>query len=269
MKGTILVLTNNIAGLHSFRKEVMKAIVDDGYEVYISEPDDDERVQYFEGIGCRIIKTVFNRRGMNPLADFRLMLRYYRLIRKLKPKAVLTYTIKPNVYGGMACRLAGVPQLANVTGLGDAMENGGWLQRLTVTLYKIGLGKAKCVFFQNETNQKTFIRHHIVNRRSVLLPGSGVNLKHHQLQTYPKDDGTIRFLYIGRLLRDKGIEELFDAASTIKHRYPQCEFQILGNVEGNYKQRLEQLVNDGVINYLGTTSDVRPYIGAADRKSVV
>lgn len=264
MKGNILILTNNIGGLHSFRKEVIKAIVDAGYEVYISEPDDDEQVHYFESIGCHIIKTDFNRRGMNPFADFRLMLRYYRIIQELKPKAVLTYTIKPNIYGGMACRLAGVPQLANVTGLGDAMENGGWLQRLTVTLYKIGISKAKCVFFQNETNQNAFIRNNIVSRRTILLPGSGVNLKHHQLQAYPEDDGTIRFLYIGRLLKDKGIEEFFDAASIIKQRYPQSEFQILGNVEGDYKQRLEQLVSDGIINYLGTTSDVRPYIGAAN-----
>ena len=105
MKGNILVLTNNIGGLYSFRKEVVKAIVDAGYEVYISEPDDDERVGYFEEIGCHIIKTDFDRRGMNPLSDFKLMLKYRKMIKRLKPAAVLSYTIKPNVYGGIACRL--------------------------------------------------------------------------------------------------------------------------------------------------------------------
>lgn len=259
MKGKILVLTNSIGGLHSFRKEVMKAIVDDGFEVYISEPDNDERVKYFERIGCHIIKTDFNRRGMNPWSDLELMLRYYKIIRKLKPKAVLTYTIKPNIYGGMACRLAGYPQLANVTGLGDAMENGGWLQKLTVALYKIGISQAKCVFFQNKTNQNAFVKNGIVKRKTILLPGSGVNLKHHTFQPLPSI-GILKFLYIGRLLRDKGIEEFFEMAKEVKIRYPNTEFQILGGCEGDYQQQLDDLVQQGVINYLGITTDVRPFL---------
>lgn len=260
MKGNILVLTNNIGGLHSFRKEVMKAIVDDGYEVYISEPDDDGRVKYFEEIGCHIIKTDFDRRGMNPLADFKLMLAYRKMIIHLKPIAVLSYTIKPNVYGGIACRLTRTPLFANVTGLGDALENGGWLQRLTVMLYKMGIDKAKCVFFQNGTNRDFCIKHGIVKNRTILLPGSGVNLRHHTFHAYPPD-GTIKFLFISRLLKDKGSDEFFEMAETIKGKYPNTEFQILGWVEGDYKERLEDLVKRGVINYLGTTHDVRPFLG--------
>jgi len=262
MKGNILVLTNNIGGLHSFRKEVMKAIVDAGYEVYISEPDEDERVKYFEGIGCQIIKTEFNRRGMNPLADLKLMMTYRKMIKQLKPKAVLSYTIKPNVYGGIACRLTHTPQLANVTGLGDAIENGGWLQKLTVTLYKIGIKKAHRVFFQNQTNREVCIQYGIADNNSILLPGSGVNLKHHSFQEYPQD-GVLKFLFISRLLKDKGTDEYFEMARAIKAKYPNIEFQILGAVEGNYKEKLDKLVGEGIINYLGTTSDVRPYLGKA------
>lgn len=261
MKGNILVLTNNIGGLHSFRKEVMKAIVDAGYEVYISEPDEDERVQYFEGIGCHIIKTNLDRRGMNPLADFMLMLKYRRLIKELKPIAVLSYTIKPNVYGGIACRLTGTPQLANVTGLGDAVENGGWLQRLTVTLYKIGIGKAKKVFFQNTYNRDFCIKHGIADDRSVLLPGSGINLKHHVYQEYAPD-GVIKFLFIARLLKDKGTDEFFEMAETIKKKYSNTEFQILGFVEGNYQLQLDELVKKGTVNFLGSTPDIRPYLSS-------
>lgn len=264
MKGKVLVLTNNIAGLHSFRKEVMRAIVDAGYDVFISEPDDDERVKYFEEIGCHIIKTAFNRRGMNPLADFKLMLKYRNVIKQLKPVAVLSYTIKPNIYGGIACRLTRTPQFANVTGLGDAVENGGWLQKLTITLYKIGLGKAQKVFFQNKSNRDYCIKCGITNDGSILLPGSGVNLIHHAYQEYPKDDGKIRFLFIGRLLKDKGIEEFFEAAKTIKGKYPNTEFQILGPVEGPYQQQLQELVASGIIMHLGTTSDVRPLIGSIE-----
>lgn len=259
MKGNILVLTNNIGGLHSFRKEVMKAIIDSDYDIYISEPDDDERVKYFEDIGCHIIKTDFNRRGMNPMADFKLMLNYRKMIKHLKPIAVLSYTIKPNIYGGIACRLTGTPQLANVTGLGDAIENGGWLQKLTIGLYKYGIGKAKTVFFQNKANRDFCIQHGIADEKSIVLPGSGVNLSHHTYQEYPAD-GVIKFLFIARLLKDKGTDEYFDMAQTIKEKYPKTEFQIVGWVEGDYKQQLDNLVKKGIINYLGPTTDVRPYL---------
>lgn len=255
----ILVLTNNIGGLHSFRKEVMKAILDAGYEVYISEPDDDERVNYFNEIGCHIIKTDFDRRGMNPLADLKLMLQYRKLIKQLRPLAVLSYTIKPNVYGGIACRLTGTPQLANVTGLGDAIENGGWLHKLTVGLYKYGIGKAKKVFFQNKANREFCIQQGIADEKSIVLPGSGVNLSYHTYQEYPAD-GFIKFLFIARLLKDKGTDEYLEMAQTIKAKYPQTEFQIVGWVEGDYKQQLDKLGKEGVINYLGPTTDVRPYL---------
>lgn len=264
MKRNILILTNNIGGLHSFRKEVVKTIVDAGYEVYISKPDNDERVQYFEDIGCHTIQTDFNRKGTNPIDDFKLMLKYRKLLRRLKPVAALTYTIKPNIYGGLACRLTHTPQLANVTGLGDAVENGGWMQKLTVSLYKMGIRKARKVFFQNAANRSFCINSGMADDGSVLLPGSGVNLIHHTYQDYPADEGKIRFLFIGRMLKDKGIEEYFEAAIKIKEKYPNTEFQILGSVEGPYQSQLDELVKGGVINHLGTTSDVRPYIGAVE-----
>lgn len=264
MKQRILVLTNNIGGLHSFRKEVIKAIIDRDYEVYISEPDDDERIKFFEGIGCHIVKTVFNRRGINPIADLKLMLKYRRMIKQLGPKVVLTYTIKPNIYGGMAARLCHVPQIANVTGMGDAVENGGWLQKLIIWLYKLGIGKAHRIFFQNTTNRSFCIAKGIADNTSVLLPGSGVNLRHHTLQPYPADEGKVRFLFIGRLLKDKGIEEFLETAKQIKKKHPNTEFQILGQVEGNYQERLHNLEADGIIRHLGSTPDVRPYIGAVE-----
>ena len=257
---TVLVLTNHAGGLYSFRKEVMKAIVDDGFQLYISVPDSDEgHVNYFKEIGCHIIKTGFDRRGMNPVADFALMLKYREMINRLKPVAVLSYTIKPNIYGGIACRLTKTLQIANVTGLGDAMENGGLLQKLTTTLYRFGIGKAHQVFFQNVANRDFCLRCGIADGNSIVLPGSGVNLTDHCAQEYPPD-GVIKFLFIARLLKDKGVEEFFVAAKAIKIKYPETEFQILGWVEGDYESQLNALVKDGTINYLGTTSDIRPYL---------
>lgn len=261
MVKNILILSNTIVGLHSFRREVIKAIVDAGYKVMISVPDNDSKADYFRGIGCEIIRTEFNRRGVNPLADLKLMLAYRRLIKQRTPVTVLTYTIKPNVYGGLAARLCRVPQLANVTGLGDAVENGGWMQKLTITLYKIGLRNAMRVFFQNEGNRNFCVRMGISGDNTVLLPGSGVNLHYHSYQDYPANDEMIRFLFIGRLLRDKGTEELFETARVIKEKYPYTEFQVVGSVDGNYQFQLDELVKSGVIKFLGSQSDVRPFIG--------
>lgn len=261
MKKKVLVLTNFVAGLYSFRREVMDAIIDKGYDLYISLPDvDDERTKYFEDKGCHIVKTEFNRRGTNPLDDLKLMLTYRKMINRLKPIAVLSYTIKPNIYGGIACRITNTPQLANVTGLGDAMENGGWLQKLTTSLYRFGIEKAAQVFFQNETNRDFCIKCSIADEKSIVLPGSGVNLSHHSYQEYPSD-GCIKFLYIARLQKDKGVGEFFEAARTIKKNYGEAvEFQVLGWKEGDYEQVMDELDRSGVVKYLGKTSDIRPYL---------
>ena len=260
----ILVLSNSWGGLHSFRKEVFQAFRDNGYEVYISSPLDQsvkEKAAWFENIGCHIIDIQFDRKGLNPLTDFKLMLKYRKLIKQIKPAAVLTYTIKPNIYGGMAAALCGVPQFANITGLGDAVENPGLLRTIAVTLYKIGLSKCRTIFFQNDTNLNTCVQLGIVKRkRAHLISGSGVNTEHHTYQEYP-EDGTIKFLYIGRMKRDKGIQEYFYAASVIKSKYPNTEFQIVGTKEDALDEQLDELIKSGIINFLGPKVDVRPFIG--------
>ena len=258
----ILVLTNNFGGLHSFRKEVMKALVDEGHKVVISAPFD-EKKEYFEEIGCNVIDTQFNRKGMNPLKDFGLMMRYRKLMKQEKPGVVLSYTIKPNLYGGMACQMCGVPQIANVTGLGSAVENSGWLQKLTIILYKVGLRKTRTVFFQNKANMEFCKEHGMVKGHSRLIPGSGVNLQYHTLQEYPAEGEPVRFIFISRLLKEKGIEEYLTAAHEIKAKYPETEFHILGAREEDYQERLEELQKEGIVIYHGAQPDVRPYIGKA------
>ena len=258
----ILILTNNFGGLHSFRKEVVKAIRDKGYEVTISAPYDEKR-HYFEEIGCRLIDTQFNRKGTNPLKDFGLMLYYRRLLKQEKPDVVLSYTIKPNLYGGMACGLCRVPQIANITGLGSAVENPGWLQRLTIVLYKIGLRKAHTVFFQNRANMEFCMEHKMVRGDVRLIPGSGVNLEYHSLQPYPAETEPVKFVFISRLLREKGIEEYLGAAERIKEKYPETEFHILGACEEAYGSRLKELQDKGIVIYHGQQPDVRPFIASS------
>ena len=258
----VLVLTNNLGGLFAFRKEVVKALLDDGHQVILVGPIDASK-DFFETLGCTIIGIEFNRKGTNPLKDFGLMLQYRKLIKQVKPDVVLTYTIKPNLYGGMACQLCGVPQIANVTGLGSAVENPGWLQKLTILLYKMGLRRTNTVFFQNQANMEFCRQHGMVKGKMRLIPGSGVNLQHHTLQEYPSPDEPLRFIFISRLLKEKGIEEYLTAAYDIKWKYPNTEFHILGECEEDYAKRMEELQKDGIVIYHGSVADVRPFIGRA------
>lgn len=259
----ILIITNNYSGLYNFRKEVVQALLGEKHEVVIAAPFD-ERVRYFEELGCKPVNTQFNRKGTNPVKDLRLMLRYRKLLKWVKPDVVLSYTIKPNIYGGMACQLCGVPQIANITGLGSAVENPGWLQWLTILLYKVGLRQANTVFFQNRTNKEFCNVHGMAKHsRKVLVPGSGVNLQYHCLQDYPAESEPLRFLFIGRLLREKGIDEYLYAAEYIRAKYPHTEFHIVGACEDDYNTCLKELQERGVVVYYGRQLDVRPYIANA------
>lgn len=255
----ILVLTNNIGGLYSFRKEVIKAFVDKDAKMYISYPDDDERQDYFKQLGCEMISIKLERRGINPVKDLKLLTDYIRLIKKINPDLVLSYTIKPNIYGGIACRLCNVPQFANITGLGDAVENGGILQRMIILMYKIGLKKVQTVFFQNKNNLNFFLKKRILSSKYILLPGSGVNLDYHIYQKYPQED-KLKFLFIARLIKTKGVDEYLEMAQKIKREHPNTEFQILGDIDDNYRSIIDKLVNENIIKYLGKTTDVRPYL---------
>lgn len=258
----ILVLTNSIDGLRCFRKEVMQTLLNAGYHVVISAPLG-KATYFFEEMGCEMINTHINRKSINPLIDFMLMVQYRNLLKQFKPDIVLSYTIKPNLYGGIACQLCRVPQIANITGLGSAVENPGWLQRLTILLYKVGLHKTHTVFFQNKANMKFCKENKMVKNQSKLIPGSGVNLQYHAYQEYPEPNEPLRFIFISRLLREKGIDEYLTAAQKIKNKYPKTEFHILGSCEENYQGRIDKMQKDGIVVYHGAQSDVRPFIGKA------
>lgn len=258
----VLVLTNSIDGLFCFRKEVVQAYLDMGCEVFISCPIQIglPKLQAFVDMGCEIIETEFNRKGTNPIADLRLMLKYRRIIKRISPDLVLSYTIKPNLYGGMACAVWGVPQLANVTGLGAAVEYPGILRLLTINLYRIGLKKTKTIFFQNEDNLHFFLRHKIVRGRYRLIPGSGVNLSYHSFVPYPSDRESIRFIFIARIRKEKGIEEYLYAAKVIQSLFPNTEFHIVGNCEDDYFGQISEMQKCGVVIYHGYQEDVRPLL---------
>lgn len=251
----VLILANSSSGLYGFRNEVVVELLKK-YEVYASLPDDTNNKELSEE-GCHIIHTPINRRGVNPIEDFKLFRQYLRLLKEIKPDAVLSYTIKPNVYGGLACRIKHVPYLANITGLGSALENPGMLQRITKILYRIGLKKADTVFVQNSTNKEFVEKNKLTKAKITLIPGSGVNTERFGKLEWPQKPG---FIYVSRVMKEKGIEQYLECAKVIREEYPESEFHILGYCEEGYEEELNRLAEAGVIIYHGSVKDVRPYL---------
>lgn len=259
----ILVLTNFGMGLYKFRKELIEDLLAKENEVFVSFPEDGYSKKLSK-LGCIFVHSEVDRRGKNIVKDISQFIRYVNLINKIKPDLVLTYTVKPNVYGGFACQVKGVPYLANITGLGTALEDGGILRKVLLFLHKNALKRANKVFFQNETNLNYFLNEKIVvSEQAELLPGSGVNLKQFIFQEYPKESDPIKFVFIGRVMKNKGIEEYLEAARNIKVRYPNVQFEIVGFCEEAYEEKLAKYEEEGIITYKGKQQDVRPFIKGA------
>ena len=250
----ILILSNSSSGLYEFRNEVIEDLLRD-QEVYISLPDEDAYTKILADEGCHIFHTGFNRRGMNPIKDAILLLRYIRLIRRIRPRMVLTYTIKPNIYGGMACRLTHTNYAANITGLGTAIQGGGILSKALIKMYRVALNKAKAVFYQNEYNMDFMLGRGVgTKNQSILLPGSGVNIYKHSHKPYPSEDKGVRVLAVLRIMKDKGIEEFLYAADRISDEFD-AKFVLAGGYEEEtrqeYEPQIQRLVEAGKLEYVG------------------
>lgn len=258
---TVVILGNHHVVLYNFRKEIIERLIREKYRVVTALPYTKEAEKLKE-LGCEIIDIPVARRGTNPITDFKLFLRYRKLLKQENPDIVYTYTIKPNIYGGMACRLLKIPYLVNITGLGSAMEGEGVLQKITSFLYRIAVKKADCIFFQNEMNRQVFTKRNIHGKAEELLPGSGVNLEHFAYSDMPKKE-TTEFVYISRVMKEKGIEQYLKAADRIRRKYPNTKFHILGFCEEEYEERLKDLQAQGIIEYHGMQEDVRVFLKEA------
>ncbi len=257
--GKILILANSSSGLYGFRNELVLDMLKE-HEVYASLPDETNNKELTEE-GCKVIKTQFNRRGMNPAKDIKLFLTYLRYLKEIKPDAVLLYTIKPNLYGGLACRLKKVPYISNITGLGTTLQKDTLLSKFLLAFYRISTKKAVRVFFQNKSNLEFMQEKKVALKNAALLPGSGVNLIENAYQEYPSEEKGIQFLAVLRIMKDKGIEEFLSAAEKICEKYPTCRFVLAGEYEAETKDRykpwVERLVEKGVLQYLGYISNVK------------
>lgn len=253
----VLILSNSSSGLYEFRNELLLDMMTDN-EVYVSLPDMDHYYDDLAKEGCHMIHTEFERRGMNPLKDIKLYIEYRKIIKKIKPDVVCTYTIKPNIYGGMASRMSRVPYICNITGLGTAIQGGGLLAKVLVMMYKVATKKAKTIFFQNEYNRDFMMSKGIAANNARLLPGSGVNLEKHVYRDYPSEENGIRILSVLRIMKDKGIEEYFDTVDKLGSN--EVKFSLAGNYEEETKEKYEpilnRLVEEGKLIYLGFVDEM-------------
>ena len=263
----VAVSGNSSWNIVAFRTGLIRGLREQGYEPVVIAPIDPDGEERMTKLGLERIVIHIDRSGLNPFADFGLMLTYRSILKRLRPIAYLGFTIKPNVYGCIAARMLGVPALANISGLGTVFIKRGPLLALVTALYRFALSRAAVVFFQNPDDRALFVERRIVRPdQARLLPGSGVDLD--RFKPAPLPDGPVTFLFIGRLLGDKGVREFIEAARQLRRELPDARFELLGPLdEGNRtaigKDELDRWVAEGAIDYLGGTDDVRPFIARA------
>lgn len=251
----ILIFANHSGGLYDFRRELIEALTSYG-QVTAAVPNSGKWDELAR-LNIRLIETPLDRRGMDPFKDIKLFWQYLRILRAEKPQLALTYTIKPNIYGALACRLLRIPYAVNITGLGSAIENGGPLKRFVLALYKLALKSARVVLFENQGNRASLAAAGVVPQgRDAVLNGAGVNLARFAALPYPPAR-PVRFLFVGRVMREKGIAEFFAAAQALKQKHGRnVQFCIAGSFEEAFKPQMDELEAAGIIEYLGYKQNI-------------
>lgn len=255
----VLILSNHFITIYNFRKELIKELIENGHEVYISTPSDDENF-FFSNLGCKIISTPVDRRGINPINDLKLIIDYIRIMKKIKPDIIFSYTIKPNIYGCIASNVMRKKQISNITGTGATFLKKNAVSKITKILYRISIKSSYKVLFQNIGDRDYFVDNMLVKNNYDMLPGSGVNLAQYQVLEFPLDD-EVNFIFIGRVMKIKGIDEYLACAKYIKDHHSNTNFYVAGFVEEDrYEAILEEYHKNGIIKYIGYQKDIKQWI---------
>ncbi|MGE0587101.1 MAG: glycosyltransferase family 4 protein [Cyclobacteriaceae bacterium] len=264
----IAIVLNTSWNIYNFRMNFVKALLAKGYEVHTVAPVD-KYTHHLVEAGCIHHKVRMDSRGANPIKDFALIIELWSIYRKIKPDAVLHYTVKPNVYGTLAATMLGIPVINNVCGLGTVFLKNNLVSAIAIGLYKIAFKYPQKVFFQNADDLNLFVRRKLVDDQRVdLIPGSGIDLERFKPVQFKRND-SFTFLLISRLITDKGILEYIEAVKKLRTSGLNARFQILGakdpkHARGIKEKVIEQWITEGTVEYLGTTDDVRSFIQNAD-----
>ena len=262
------IFINTAWNIYNFRRGIVKDLLSADHQMFAIAPVDDY-VSKLEDLGCRFVPMPMSASGINPVEDLLLINRIKKVIQTYQIDLILTYTIKPNIYGSLVARRLGIPVICNVSGLGTTFIQANVVSYLARLLYKFSIVHADHTFFQNADDQQLFTSKVPLREGSYsLLNGSGVDLSYFQYQAPPENEAPI-FLMIGRPMVEKGIYEYVEAARILKERGIKCFFQILGRWDKGEKRSVSESEmaiweQEGILNYLGTSDDVRPVIKEVD-----
>lgn len=255
----ILILSNHFITLFNFRKELIMKLVEDEHDVFIAMPKSDEN-HFFMDMGCKIVEVPIDRRGVNPISDLGLIFSYIRIMKQLRPDIVFSYTIKPNIYGCIASNITNCRQISNITGTGATFLKKDVVSSIVKMLYKLSIKRSYKVFFQNSGDKDFFVKNRLVKKNFGMLPGSGVNLEQYSMTGMPDSD-EINFIFMGRVMKLKGIDQYLACAKTIKAKYANTHFYVAGFLEEDSYQKIIGDYNErGIIKYIGFQKDIKSWI---------
>lgn len=264
---TVVLSINSSWNIVNFRSGVIRHLQSKGYHVVAVAPAD-EAVTTLKEMGVDVFPLSIDSAGVSPHRDAALLFAYWRILRRLRPAAFLGWTIKPNVYGSIAAHALGIPVINNISGLGTAFIKINLLTQIVKVLYRAGLTRSATVFFQNRHDRDLFVSQRLVrSEQTHILPGSGIDLAHFTPTPSPSE-APCTFLMVARLLRDKGVVEFVEAARIVRKTHPDVQFQLLGAIDVQNRtaisrDTLDAWLREGVVEHLGETTDVRPYLAAA------
>ena len=268
---TIGVVANSAWNIVNFRRNLIVSLIERNYSVYIIAPYEEEYKLIVESLGCFFVPIELDNKGTNPIKDIQFMRSLYNLYSNIKFDIVLHFTVKPNIYGSFASYLASIPCVNNVTGLGTVFLHDNIKTNIAKYLYRIAFKIPKHIFFQNNDDRNLFFGERFISQTNSVevIPGSGIDLDYFKAEKVFRKNAVFTFLMVARLLYDKGTIEYVEAAKELKKNGLNVKFQILGHIETNEglgvsKEELQSWVNNSLIEYLGTTNDVRPFINKAD-----
>lgn len=250
----ILIANITDSGIYRNRREFVAQLISEGHSVTIVSPRSDSAEKLI-AMGCNYIEVHIQRHGLNPKEELRVIKTYRSILKKEKPNIVFSFTIKPNLYLGILCRFMRIPYVMNITGLGEGLLHEGRAKKIIMRLYPIATKRARCIFFQNEFNRQFFVDNRLADPTIFrMIPGSGVNIEKFQPLAYPEENGNLRFLFVSRIVKDKGIDELIEAIKIIKKKYYKVEFHFAGGCSDEYEKSLQEWKDNDLIIYHGRIS---------------
>lgn len=264
MKYKLAFVGNSSLTMHNFRINLLRTMVKRGYEVTVIAPKDSDTTSY-KSHKIRYIPISVDSKGVNPIRDIFLYNQLRAIYKKEKFDFIFHYTIKPVIYGSMAAKSLGIKHISVITGLGYAFLNNGFVNKLVIRLYRTALKKANEVWFLNQDDRNVFLENKIIpSKQTRVINGEGINTRLYR-PSHKDTDGRFKFLFVGRILWDKGVREYVEAAALLKPKYPDVSFDMLGGLDAANpslvpRDKMDEWEEAGNINYLGETRKVIPYL---------